>query len=206
LKTKGSPAAVAVSHSAVDKPGRPIGAPGHSYLVIEALRPEQIDYLDRGLKVRIGPVDLKVRCSQPDAEQIVVANYLETALRFQDEQLVLYGFADPERRQLFFDLCSVSGIGPETALLVLDLGVTIDILRAVSGEETEFFSAVPGLGPGRIAKVLALLSGKYHLPDPLPVSVTAWTEAKARHPELDFEALLDDSDVDLFADLIKRSD
>ena len=171
--------------------------------MIDALRPEQIVYVDRGLRVQIGPVDLRVRSSQPDAEQIVAANYLETALRFQDDQLVLYGFADSERRQLFFDLCSVNGIGPETALSVLDLGATIDILRAVSATETEFFAVVPGLGPGRIAKVLALLGKKYRLPDPLPVSVAEWTAAKERHPELDLEALLDDPEVDLLAELIR---
>ena len=106
-----------------------------------------------------------------------------TVLEIDGDRLarpVLVGFASEERRILYGNLRSLPGIGRRSALAVLDCGENLDILRAVSGADDEFFRQVPGLGAKRIEALIANLRKSYEgaLPRPLDVPVAAWVEAR----------------------------
>ena len=63
--------------------------------------------------------------------------------------------------------------------MILDCGSVRDTLRAVAGKDGDYFSGVPGLGAKRVESVLSTLSKKYQpLPNPLPVPVRIWVEAR----------------------------
>ena len=95
-------------------------------------------------------------------------------------RFVAYGFADEVERLLFRSACTTRGVGPETALALLEAGEALDIARAVAADEVGFFTRVPGLGPKRAATLitqLRLLLGDT-LPATLPVPVHSWVEAR----------------------------
>jgi holliday junction DNA helicase RuvA len=71
---------------------------------------------------------------------------LHTSLIVREDSLTLYGFTDPDARQLFGLLLTVSGIGPKIALATLAV-LEPDKLRAALAEgNTSMLTQVPGIG------------------------------------------------------------
>ncbi|MGH3980072.1 MAG: Holliday junction branch migration protein RuvA [Pseudonocardiaceae bacterium] len=71
---------------------------------------------------------------------------LTTTLVVREDSLTLYGFADPETRELFGLLQTVSGVGPRLALATLAV-LDPDTLRtALSEGNLTVLTQVPGIG------------------------------------------------------------
>ena len=71
-------------------------------------------------------ISLNTFSALPDAEAIV----LHTKLIVREDAHILYGFATKEEREMFGHLISVSGIGPNTALIMLSSMTPDDIAQA----------------------------------------------------------------------------
>lgn len=85
---------------------------------------------------------------------------LHTTLIVREDDLSLYGFSAAEERDTFDLLCSVNGVGPKSALGVLNEMSVDDIAHAVASDNDQAFKAVSGIGP-KTAKLIALsLQGK----------------------------------------------
>ena len=76
-----------------------------------------------------------------------------------DDALDLYGFPTEEELSLFKLLLTVSGIGPRTALNIIDQGVS-EIRRAVTTSDVEFFTTIPRLGRKNGQKIIIELKSK----------------------------------------------
>lgn len=83
--------------------------------------------------------------------------YIHTHVR--EDALDLYGFASPEDLALFDLLLTVSGIGPKTALSVIDRGADA-IAHAVRTSDVDFFTAIPRLGTKNAQKIIIELKQK----------------------------------------------
>jgi holliday junction DNA helicase RuvA len=98
--------------------------------------------------VEVGGVGLAVRATPTTLATLRTGTEaaLSTALVVREDSLTLYGFADPESRDLFGLLQTVSGIGPRIAMAtiaVLDPGQ----LRAALAEgNLTMLTQVPGIG------------------------------------------------------------
>lgn len=85
---------------------------------------------------------------------------LFTRLVVREDDLSLYGFESSSERELFDQLCSVSGIGPKLALTTLS-GLEASALRNAIIEQNEMvFKAIPGIGPKTAKLIILSLSGK----------------------------------------------
>jgi Holliday junction DNA helicase RuvA len=80
---------------------------------------------------------------------------LLTYFYVKEDQQTLYGFAENVERSLFVHLISVSGIGPNTARLVLSAMSPDELRTAIVGENVAAFNKVKGIGP-KTAKQLIL--------------------------------------------------
>ncbi len=76
-----------------------------------------------------------------------------------DDALDLYGFPTEEELFLFKLLLSVSGIGPRTALNIIDRGVG-EVRRAVTASDVDFFTTIPRLGRKNAQKIIIELKSK----------------------------------------------
>jgi len=76
-------------------------------------------------------------------------------LQIRDDQIVLFGFGKREERELFRLLISVSGIGPQMALALLDALGDVDLVRAIVASNTRLISKTPGVG-GKTAERIVL--------------------------------------------------
>ena len=77
----------------------------------------------------------------------------------EDAQL-LYGFADREEREMFNFLISVSGIGPNTAILMLSSLTPSDVAQAIHSEDVNTIKSVKGIGLKTAQRVIVDLKDK----------------------------------------------
>ena len=83
-----------------------------------------------------------------------------THFHVKEDQQTLYGFADNMERQLFLHLISVTGIGPNTARVMLS-GMSPDELRsAIISENVAAFKKVRGIGPKTAKRLILDLKDK----------------------------------------------
>jgi holliday junction DNA helicase RuvA len=69
-----------------------------------------------------------------------------THMQVRDDQTVLYGFASAAERDLFRQLISVSGVGPQMALALLDTLGLQELVQAIVISNTRLLSRSPGVG------------------------------------------------------------
>jgi Holliday junction DNA helicase RuvA len=82
---------------------------------------------------------------------------LLTYLHVRDDALKLFGFATEKERRLFVRLIGISGIGPGTAMAMLN-GLSVDeFRRAVAAEEVSTLCGVKGIGRKTAERVIVEL-------------------------------------------------
>ncbi len=85
---------------------------------------------------------------------------LWTYLHVKEDSHTLFGFFEQDERTVFRHLLSVSGIGPNTARLILSSLASIDVRRAIASENVIAFSKVKGIGPKTAKRVILDLKDK----------------------------------------------
>jgi len=106
-----------------------------------------------GYKVSI-PKRLITKLSEKNKEAFL---YIHTHVK--EDTLELYGFLSKEDLNLFELLISVSGIGPKTALLIMDKGEK-DIRDAIISSDVDFFTGIPRIGRKNAQKIIIELKSK----------------------------------------------
>ena len=84
--------------------------------------------------------------------------YVYEAIR-EDAQL-LYGFLQPIERQVFLLLISVSGIGPNTARMIMSTYSVAELQHLISTENVAGMSAIKGIGSKTAQRVIVDLKDK----------------------------------------------
>lgn len=85
-----------------------------------------------------------------------------TSVRMREGEVwEVYGFLSEEDVRTFEILDGVSGIGPRTALLVLDCLGGRGIAVAVAERQADFFARVPGVGRRSAERMVLELQGKF---------------------------------------------
>ncbi len=77
----------------------------------------------------------------------------------EDAQL-LYGFAETVEREMFNHLVSVSGIGPNTAMIMLSSLVPEEIAAAIQNEDVKTIQSIKGIGAKTAQRVIVDLKDK----------------------------------------------
>ena len=98
--------------------------------------------------VEVGGLGYQVTVPSPTVDAVIGQTHvrLHTTMRVRDDRLILYGFATVEERAIFERLCTISGVGPGTALVILS-GIPIDEFRAaVLNNEVKTLQRVKGIG------------------------------------------------------------
>jgi holliday junction DNA helicase RuvA len=95
----------------------------------------------------------------------------------KDDAIDLFGFKTEEELDLFNLLLTVSGIGPKTALTIVDRGVD-PVKKAVTGSDVDFFQTIPRLGKKNAQKVIIELKSKIGSIRDLDLSESASNETK----------------------------
>jgi Holliday junction DNA helicase RuvA len=85
---------------------------------------------------------------------------LYTHLNVKEDSHTLYGFYDEEEKELFVLLISVSGIGPNTARIVLSSLEPSQVRYSILQEDVATFNKVKGIGPKTAKRIILDLKDK----------------------------------------------
>lgn len=86
--------------------------------------------------------------------------FLWTHLAVRENALDLYGFLDKDNLDVFELLIGISGIGPKTALSILNVATPSMLREAVASDDTSYLTKVAGLGKKKAEKIVLELSDK----------------------------------------------
>ena len=81
-------------------------------------------------------------------------------LHVKEDAHTLYGFADEGERRLFLHLISISGIGPNTARMMLSSITPTEIQAAIVNGNVALIQRIKGIGPKSAQRVILELQDK----------------------------------------------
>lgn len=110
------------------------------------------------LTLEVNHIGYELQIPPRFAQELLVAGetvQVFTHLQVKEDQMVMYGFSSAAERDLFRLLVTVSGVGAQSAIALLDtLGLT-DLVQAIVTSNTKMLSKSPGVG-SKTAERLAL--------------------------------------------------
>lgn len=83
-----------------------------------------------------------------------------TKLIVREDAQLLYGFMEQEEREMFTHLISVSGIGPNTAMIMLSSLQTSEIAHAIQTDDVRSIQSIKGIGAKTAQRVIIDLKDK----------------------------------------------
>ncbi len=113
------------------------------------------------LTIMVGGVGYGVKVTAFTLQQLATQTeaHLHIYTHVREDALELFGFMEAAERQLFLLLLDVSGVGPKTALGIMN-APTHRIIDAVQQAETSFFASVPRVGKKLAQKIIIDLRTK----------------------------------------------
>ncbi len=103
-----------------------------------------------------------------------------THLYVRDDALQLYGFGDAEEREMFRHLIGVSGIGPRLALSILS-GMTVpQLIQAISLEDYQILTKIPGVGKKTAQRLILELKEKVKISEEILPAASVITSPEVR--------------------------
>jgi Holliday junction DNA helicase RuvA len=85
---------------------------------------------------------------------------LHTYLHVKEDSQTLYGFSNPEEKSIFLHLISISGVGPNTALMINSSLSVEEIRNAIISENVAVIQKVKGIGTKTAQRIILELKDK----------------------------------------------
>lgn len=85
---------------------------------------------------------------------------LHTYFLVREDAQLLYGFFEPSEKQLFIRLISVSGIGANTAMVILSSLSTEEVYEAIASEDVATIQSIKGIGKKTAQRLILELKDK----------------------------------------------
>ncbi|MEX2013555.1 MAG: Holliday junction branch migration protein RuvA [Parcubacteria group bacterium] len=114
------------------------------------------------LVIDVEGVGYKVLVTTETALEITPSSpiFLWTHLVVRETALELFGFPDKETLDTFELLITISGIGPKSALSILNVATPSMLRQAVASEDTTYLTRVSGIGKKNAEKIVLELKDK----------------------------------------------
>ena len=86
--------------------------------------------------------------------------HLHTFLQVKEDSHTLFGFSEPQEKELFLQLISISGVGPSTGLMVLSSLGPEEAMNAIITEDVRVIQGVKGIGAKTAQRIILELKDK----------------------------------------------
>jgi len=131
--------------------------------MISYLEGKIIEKNDKFLVINAGGVGYRVFSHQGILEKMPAIGQnigVWTHLYVREDTLDLYGFTEKEELEFFETLISISGIGPKSALGILEVAPVTSLKQAIVSEDETFFTKVSGVGKKTAQRLILELKNK----------------------------------------------
>ena len=131
--------------------------------MISYLEGKIIEKNDKFLVINAGGVGYRVFSHQGILEKTPAIGQnigVWTHLYVREDTLDLYGFTEKEELEFFETLISISGIGPKSALGILEVAPVTSLKQAIVSEDETFFTKVSGVGKKTAQRLILELKNK----------------------------------------------
>ncbi len=137
--------------------------------MISYLKGEILIKNDKSITVVIGGVGYEVFMVDKFLEKAKKGEGVElyTYLKHSEDNMSLYGFTGKDELGFFKLLISISGVGPKSALGVLEVAKLADIKKAILRDDASILYKVSGVGKKTAERIVVELKNKL---DKMPVS------------------------------------
>jgi Holliday junction DNA helicase RuvA len=112
-----------------------------------------IDITGVGYQVKIS---LQTYSQIKDEELVMLLTYLH----IKEDAHTLYGFKEENEKKLFLHLISISGVGPNTALMILSSLSSVELENAILHEDARIIQNVKGVGAKTAQRIILELKDK----------------------------------------------
>ncbi len=100
----------------------------------------------------------------------------------KEDRFELYGFLTQAKLDFFKKLINISGLGPKSALLILNENIE-DIKNAIQNADYKFFSKIPRIGKKMAQKIILELKNKLD-------DISLLVDTSSKKDELAYQALI----------------
>jgi holliday junction DNA helicase RuvA len=91
-----------------------------------------------------------------DQESILIQTYLHV----REDAQILFGFSDVMEKKMFLNLLSISGVGPNTALMIQSSLSADELKHAIANEDVKVIQGVKGVGAKTAQRIILELKDK----------------------------------------------
>lgn len=114
------------------------------------------------LVVDVSGIGYKVAVTTETALEVTPSSsvFLWTHLAVRETSLDIYGFQNREELEAFELLITISGIGPKSALGILNVASPATLRQAVANSDTSYLTRVSGIGKKNAEKIVLELKDK----------------------------------------------
>lgn len=130
--------------------------------MIAQLNGKLIEKNPTSIIVECGGVGYEVKISLTTFSSIGSEESIKIFTQFivREDAQILYGFSAKEEREMFNHLISVSGIGPNTAMIMLSSLSPEEIAHAIQTEDVRTIQSIKGIGVKTAQRVIIDLKDK----------------------------------------------
>lgn len=129
--------------------------------------------------VDVGGIGYEPYCSGGAFRKITVGEQVElyTYLQVKEDGVTLFAFGNPQEKQLFLKLTSVSGVGPKMGISILTGMTAEEVVEAIATADVKRLSAVKGMGKKTAEKIILELHGKISAAEVMNASADPFEKA-----------------------------
>ncbi len=129
--------------------------------------------------VDVGGIGYEPYCSGGAFRKITVGEQVElyTYLQVKEDGVTLFAFGNPQEKQLFLKLTSVSGVGPKMGISILTGMTAQEVVEAIATADVKRLSAVKGMGKKTAEKIILELHGKISAAEVMNAGADAFEKA-----------------------------
>lgn len=102
----------------------------------------------------------KIQFSHPDLLKLNEEITVYTHMHVTENDIGLYGFRNPQEKELFLSLIVVKGVGPRTAMNMLACTDYRTIVSSIQSGDAAALLSLPGIGKKTASQIILDLKGK----------------------------------------------
>jgi Holliday junction DNA helicase RuvA len=137
-----------------------------------------------GAVIEVGGVGMRVQCTPGTLATLRPGEpaQVATSLVVREDSLTLYGFTSDDERNVFELLQTASGVGPRLALAMLAVHSPDALRRAVSTEDLDTLTMVPGIGRKGAQRIVLEMKDRLGPPGDGPSALPGSRPSSSRLP------------------------